>query len=135
MSLILNRPELFAEWQADVRTMAGRILAMRRELFRLLTEELRTPGNWDHLLNQIGMFRCVGALVRGVFLRADLPGEHPADGRVGSFTGITPEQSQALTEQAHIYLTPNGRISMAGLNEGNLRYFAENLDKAVRGQL
>lgn len=52
-----------------------------------------------------------------------------------SFTGITPEQSQALTEKAHIYLTQNGRISMAGLNTHNIRYFAENLDKAVRGQL
>ena len=52
-----------------------------------------------------------------------------------SFTGITPEQSQALTDKAHVYLTQNGRISMAGLNTNNIRYFAENLDKAVRGQL
>lgn len=40
-----------------------------------------------------------------------------------------------MTEKAHIYLTTNGRISMAGLNTKNIRYFAENLDKAVRGQL
>lgn len=53
----------------------------------------------------------------------------------GSFTGISPEQSQALTDKAHIYLTTNGRISMAGLNTNNVRYFAENLDKVVRGQL
>jgi aspartate aminotransferase, cytoplasmic len=51
------------------------------------------------------------------------------------FTGITPDQSKALTEKAHIYLTTNGRISMAGLNSKNIRYFAENLDKAVREQL
>ena len=42
------------------------------------------------------------------------------------------EQSKALVEQAHIYLTDNGRISMAGLNSHNIRYFAENLDKVVR---
>lgn len=48
---------------------------------------------------------------------------------------MNPEQSKALTEKAHIYLTANGRISMAGLNSGNVRYFAESLDKAVRGQL
>lgn len=54
---------------------------------------------------------------------------------MASFTGITPEQSKALTDKAHVYLTPNGRISMAGLNSSNIRYFAENLDKAVRGQL
>ena len=52
-----------------------------------------------------------------------------------SFTGVNPEQSKALTEKAHIYLTANGRISMAGLNSGNVKYFAESLDKAVRGQL
>ena len=52
-----------------------------------------------------------------------------------SFTGLNTEQSLALTEKAHIYLATNGRISMAGLNSHNLRYFAENLDKVVRGTL
>lgn len=59
MSLILNEPELFAEWKRDIETMSGRIIAMRKELYRLLTEEYKTPGNWEHILNQIGMFRCV----------------------------------------------------------------------------
>jgi aspartate aminotransferase, cytoplasmic len=45
--------------------MAGRIIAMRKELHRLLIEELKTPGNWDHIVNQIGMFRCVGDYVVG----------------------------------------------------------------------
>lgn len=58
-----------------------------------------------------------------------------ADDLALSFTGINPEQSQALVEKAHIYLTQNGRISMAGLNSHNIRYFAECLDKAVRGEL
>jgi aspartate aminotransferase len=57
--LILNNPELFEEWKVDIRTMAGRIIEMRKELYRLLTEELKTPGNWEHIINQIGMFRCV----------------------------------------------------------------------------
>lgn len=52
-----------------------------------------------------------------------------------SFTGINEGQSKALVERAHVYLTPNGRISMAGLNTKNVRYFAEALDKAVRGSL
>jgi aspartate aminotransferase len=39
--------------------MAGRIIEMRKELYRLLTEELKTPGNWQHIINQIGMFRYV----------------------------------------------------------------------------
>ncbi|EKM55486.1 uncharacterized protein PHACADRAFT_256136 [Phanerochaete carnosa HHB-10118-sp] len=108
VSLILDNPELFEEWKRDIKTMAGRIIEMRKELYRLLTEEFKTPGNWDHIVGQIGMF---------------------------SFTGIRPEQSQALTEKAHVYLTQNGRISMAGLNTHNIRYFAEKLDKVVRGEL
>lgn len=105
VSLILNDAGLFEEWKRDIQTMAGRIIDMRKELHRLLTEELRTPGNWDHIVNQIGMF---------------------------SFTGIQPEQSKALVEKSHIYLTGNGRISMAGLNSHNIRYFAGELDGVVR---
>ncbi|KAK7467029.1 Aspartate aminotransferase, cytoplasmic [Stygiomarasmius scandens] len=108
VNLILNDAELFEEWKRDIATMAGRIIDMRKQLYKVLTEELKTPGNWDHIVNQIGMF---------------------------SFTGITPQQSQALVEKAHIYMTANGRISMTGLNRKNLRYFAENLDKVVRGEL
>ena len=60
VALILNNPELFEEWKADIRTMAGRIINMRKQLHEVLTKELKTPGNWDHIINQIGMFRCVG---------------------------------------------------------------------------
>jgi aspartate aminotransferase len=104
MSLILNDGVLFEEWKADIRTMAGRIIGMRKELHRLLTEELKTPGSWEHIVTQIGMF---------------------------SYTGITRSQSQELIESGHVYLTGNGRISMAGLNFKNIKYFASELDKVV----
>lgn len=60
VALILNNPDLFEEWKTDIRTMAGRIINMRKQLYEALTKELKTPGNWDHIINQIGMFRCVG---------------------------------------------------------------------------
>jgi len=104
VSMILNNPSMFEAWKRDIQTMAGRIIDMRKELFRLLTEELHTPGNWDHIMNQIGMF---------------------------SFTGINPTQSKALISEAHVYLTTNGRISMAGLNRNNIRYFAESLHRVL----
>lgn len=59
MSLILNNPELFEEWKRDIRTMAHRIIAMREQLYNLLTNELKTPGTWNHITDQIGMFSCV----------------------------------------------------------------------------
>lgn len=37
-----------------------------------------------------------------------------------SFTGLKPEQVDKLAEKAHIYLTRDGRISMAGLNDSNV---------------
>lgn len=57
VTLILNTPELFEQWKEDIKTMAGRIIKMREELYKLLTEEFKTPGTWNHIVDQIGMFR------------------------------------------------------------------------------
>jgi aspartate aminotransferase, cytoplasmic len=62
--LILSEPQLYDEWKRDIATMAGRIIDMRKELHRWLTEVLKTPGNWDHIVNQIGMFSWVMLLAR-----------------------------------------------------------------------
>ncbi|KAH8809060.1 pyridoxal phosphate-dependent transferase [Xylogone sp. PMI_703] len=103
-SLVLNSPELFAEWEDNLRTMSGRIISMRKAL-RSKLEELGTPGKWNHITDQIGMF---------------------------SFTGLTEKQVAKLREEAHVYMTKNGRISMAGLNTKNVEYFAVAVDKVVR---
>lgn len=57
MALILRDEALFGQWKQDVQTMAHRIIDMRNKLHNILTNELHTPGNWDHILRQIGMFR------------------------------------------------------------------------------
>jgi len=81
---------------------------MRDALYSKLTHDLKTPGDWSHIVKQIGMF---------------------------SFTGLNQQQTKALAEKAHVYMTADGRISMAGLNQGNIGYFAESVDKVVRGTL
>lgn len=58
---------------------------MRRALYDEL-QRLQTPGTWEHIINQIGMF---------------------------SYTGLTKEQVRLLREY-HIYLLDSGRISIAG---------------------
>ncbi|KAI9799349.1 MAG: Aspartate aminotransferase, cytoplasmic [Piccolia ochrophora] len=103
-SLVLNDPDLFAEWEANLRTMSGRIIDMRTAL-RAKLEQLGTPGTWNHVTDQIGMF---------------------------SFTGLSEKQVLQLRSDAHVYMTKNGRISMAGLNTKNVDYFAEAVDKVVR---
>ncbi|KAL1408664.1 aspartate transaminase aat1 [Vanrija albida] len=107
VATILGSPELYTEWLGEVKKMADRIIAMRSTLYDKLVA-LETPGNWDHIKSQIGMF---------------------------SFTGLTPEQVDALAKSAHIYMTKDGRISMAGLNEHNIDYFANSVSKAVKGDL
>ncbi|EGO58806.1 aspartate aminotransferase [Neurospora tetrasperma FGSC 2508] len=103
-SIVLNDPALFAEWKENLRTMSGRIIDMRKAL-RAKLEELGTPGPWNHITDQIGMF---------------------------SFTGLNEKQVAKLREEFHIYMTKNGRISMAGLNTKNVEYVARAVDKVVR---
>ncbi|KAH8920082.1 PLP-dependent transferase [Atractiella rhizophila] len=111
VSKILNDPQLFEEWKRDVKEMADRIIWTRETLYNLLTQKYQTPplgdsGNWEHIRRQIGMF---------------------------SFTGLNPEQVAVIVKKGHVYMTGNGRISMAGLNTKNIEYVAECIDKAVRG--
>ncbi|KAL8408041.1 hypothetical protein RB594_006734 [Gaeumannomyces avenae] len=103
-STVLNDAALFAEWKENLQTMSGRIISMRTAL-RSKLEELGTPGTWNHITDQIGMF---------------------------SFTGLSEEQVLKLRSEFHVYMTKNGRISMAGLNTRNVDYFAKAVDKIVR---
>ncbi|KAL6698264.1 aspartate aminotransferase [Trichoderma pleuroticola] len=102
-STVLNDAQLFAEWEENLKTMSGRIIDMRKAL-RSKLEELETPGTWNHITDQIGMF---------------------------SFTGLSEPQVQKLREEYHIYMTKNGRISMAGLNTNNIDHVAQAIRKVV----
>lgn len=84
--------------------MSGRIISMRKALHHELTK-LNTPGNWDHIITQIGMF---------------------------SFTGLNKAQCKKMIDKWHVYLISNGRISMAGLNHSNVAYLAKAIDDCVR---
>jgi aspartate aminotransferase len=75
-NLILNDRDLFAEWETDLRTMSGRIIEMRKGL-RSRLEAKKTPGSWEHITSQIGMF---------------------------SFTGLSEKQVLILREKWHIYM-------------------------------
>lgn len=43
--------------ESEVKGMAERIIEMRTVLYDMLTNELKTPGDWSHIKSQIGMFR------------------------------------------------------------------------------
>lgn len=101
---VLSDPTLFEEWRANLRLMSGRILSMRTELFQAL-KSLGTPGDWSHIVKQIGMF---------------------------SYTGLKEHQVKRLIDEFHVYLLSNGRISMAGVNTQNVQYLAKAIDAVVK---
>ncbi|KAL4819979.1 PLP-dependent transferase [Aspergillus spinulosporus] len=101
---VLDNLETRSEWANNLRTMSERIRGMREALYVRLTE-LGTPGNWKRITHQKGMF-CV--------------------------LGLRLEEVLHLREKYHIYMADSSRVSIAGLNPGNVRYVAESIDKTIR---
>jgi len=62
-ALIVNRvltsPENFKKWSDELAAVSKRIIEIRKALKNKLIE-LKTSGNWDHVVNQIGMFSYTG---------------------------------------------------------------------------
>ncbi|RAH64386.1 PLP-dependent transferase [Aspergillus aculeatinus CBS 121060] len=103
VTAILANDGLSSQWRRDLTTMSSRISGMRKQLCDELTA-LDTPGDWRKIIQQKGMF-CV--------------------------LGLTPEQVHYLKEKYHIYMAESSRVSIAGLNEGNVRYVAECIHQVV----
>ena len=103
-SRILNSESLSLQWATELRGMSSRIISMRYALRKEL-ENMETPGVWKHITDQIGMF---------------------------SFLGLSPAQCARLVDKHHVYITSKARISVAGLNVGNVRYVAQAIDEVVR---
>ncbi|ESQ51654.1 hypothetical protein EUTSA_v10017723mg, partial [Eutrema salsugineum] len=103
VSTILGDPELKNPWLKEVKIMADRIIGMRTTL-RESFEKLESPLSWEHVTKQIGMF---------------------------CYSGLTPEQVDRLTSEYHIYMTRNGRISMAGVTTGNVGYLANAIHEVT----
>lgn len=93
---ILSDPTLKQQWLGEVKGMADRIIDIRAKL----QQELKKQGskhNWDHITSQIGMF---------------------------CYTGMNAEQVDRLINEFHVYLTKDGRISMAGVTTKNYERLA-----------
>lgn len=56
---VLNNPALTEQWKGHIKTMADRIISMRHGLRERL-EKMETPGTWNHITDQIGMFSFTG---------------------------------------------------------------------------
>ena len=101
---VLTDPQLKEEWLVDVKTMADRIIAMRQKL-KAGMERNGSSHNWDHITDQIGMF---------------------------CFTGMKQEQVEKITKDFSVYLTKDGRISMAGVTSKNVDYLADAMHAVTK---
>lgn len=106
IDIILGDKQLTQMWHDDLKMMSGRMQQMRVGLHKNL-KDLGSEHNWDHVINQIGMF---------------------------AFTGLNPDMVKELREKYAIYMTGDGRISIAGLNTGNLGYISEAFHALTKGK-
>lgn len=97
---IVGNPELFGEWEEEMEMMAGRIKSVRQKLFNSLCAKDDRGKDWSFILKQIGMF---------------------------SFTGLNITQSENMINKWHVYMTKDGRISLAGLSSAKCEYLADSI--------
>ncbi|KAL7121691.1 hypothetical protein ABFS83_01G000300 [Erythranthe nasuta] len=95
---IVGNSDLFSEWKEEMASMAGRIKSVRKKLYDSLSAKDNSGKDWSFILKQIGMF---------------------------SFTGLNKAQSDNMTNKWHVYMTKDGRISLAGLSSANCEYLAD----------
>lgn len=103
-SEILGDPQLKQQWLSDVETMANRIITVREKL-RGNLEKNGSSRNWTHITEQIGMF---------------------------CYTGLKLPEVEKLTKDYSIYLTKDGRISMAGVTSKNVEYLANAIHQVTK---
>ena len=103
VSMVLNDPQLLATWHADLKEMRERIKEMRHDLVDALKAE-GASKDFSFINRQNGMF---------------------------SFSGLTPEQVQKLKDEFGVYAVKSGRICVASLNKGNVKYTAEAIKKVL----
>lgn len=103
VAAILKDGDMYREWTVELKDMADRIISMRHQLFEAL-QARGTPGDWSHIIKQIGMF---------------------------TFTGLNTDQVAFMTKEYHVYMTSDGRISMAGLSSRTVPHLADAIHAAV----
>lgn len=103
---VLSDEELTKQYYEECESMADRINAMRSRLVDAL-KEAGSTHDWSHVTQQIGMF---------------------------AFTGMSAEMCDQLTNDYAIFLTRDGRISIAGLNDNNLEYVAKAIHAVTNGK-
>ena len=103
---VLSDEALTKQYYEECAFMADRIASMRTQLVEKL-KEAGSTHDWSHVASQIGMF---------------------------AYTGMNSDMCDQLTDEFSIFLTKDGRISLAGLNPNNLEYVAKAIHSVTDGK-
>ncbi|KAM9857791.1 putative aspartate aminotransferase, cytoplasmic 2 [Aulostomus maculatus] len=107
VATVLSNPAHLVEWQGEVKHMVERYMLIR-ELLRDRLRLLGSPGCWDHLIQQSGLYCCLG---------------------------LTDQQVDFLSKRRHVYLLPSGCLNMSAINGRNLDYIADSIHAALTTSL
>ena len=103
VAMVLNTPELRAQWEEELAEMRVRIKAMRQKL----VDGLKAAGvkqDMSFITTQIGMF---------------------------SYSGLTKDQMVRLRNEFGVYGTDTGRMCVAALNSKNIDHVCQAIAKVV----
>ncbi|KAF3695962.1 Aspartate aminotransferase, cytoplasmic [Channa argus] len=103
VATVLSNPAHLVEWQGEVKRIVERCMLIR-EILRDRLRLLGTPGSWDHLVQQSGLYCC---------------------------TGLNGLQVEFLSKWRHMYLLPSGCLNVSAINGRNLDYIAESIHLAL----
>lgn len=94
--------EYYDEWKEELKKCIERLKDMRIKLYNNLIK-IDTPGNWDHIKNQKGMF---------------------------AYSGLSYKECDYLINKKNTFLLYSGRISLCGINDENVLRVAEFIKEA-----
>jgi aspartate aminotransferase len=104
VNIILHDEDSTLQWKEELRQALRRIEDNRQTLYNLWTEKLKTPGEWENIIREKGLFSLLPLNLSQI--------------------------SELLTK--HLYLPPNGQVNIAGLSSNNIQRSAAIIDKVAR---
>lgn len=107
MRMILSDPRLKAMWKNDLKKMRDRLESMRTSFVRAL-RDADAPGDWSFLEVQVGLFSLIPKRL------------------------LSQAHIRRLKDEYLVYMLGSGRISLTGLNENNVGYVAEAIERVLK---
>ncbi|CAG8947947.1 unnamed protein product [Penicillium salamii] len=102
---VLSDEDNEASWVAELAIIRARLHSIREKFSHMLNNVYQVPGDWSVVTQGSGLF---------------------------SLLPLTPDQCRILQKECHIYMVPNGRITISGLTDTNMDYVAKCIDSIVR---